>query len=367
MLMAGTLIAGCAIAGQAARPGARSAGLLPAPLAIDKVRVEPKTIDTQRPDVASLHYELSRDATVRIDLVDEEGAVVRRLEVGRQPAGLQQFRWDGRDAAGTLVSAGVYRYVIIGETPDGQSARHDPSAQTGGEELEPRDFTFDRQTGRFAWVMPRAGRARLRIGVEGFPHLRTLLDWQPLEAGRQEVVWDGLDASGFIRAIDHENLSVKLSAFALPDNTVIVRGLPRAQLPPGDSPHAAYPPLGRVDAAYVHARHPRAVCHEALMSLEFPQQTAIDSEGRPIVQGSVPVRVTLDPRDAAHLVNARFEVALYEDLTFLFEEEAGTNPFTFLWDTSRLTPGAHLLTINVLSYDDHYGTFTQPVIIQSQP
>ena len=63
------------------------------------------------------------------------------------------------------------------------------------------------------------------------------------------------------------------------------------------------------------------------------------------------------------IVNRRFEVVIYEDLTVLFEEEESTNPFTFLWDTSKLPPGEHLLTINLLSYDDHYGVATVPVAI----
>jgi hypothetical protein len=81
----------------------------------------------------------------------------------------------------------------------------------------------------------------------------------------------------------------------------------------------------------------------------------------------VPVRVTLEARDASSLVNERFEMALYEDLQFLFEEEESLNPFTFLWDTTHLTPGAHLLTVNVLGYEDHYGVATQPVIIEGAP
>jgi hypothetical protein len=84
-----------------------------------------------------------------------------------------------------------------------------------------------------------------------------------------------------------------------------------------------------------------------------------------VVSGVVPVRVTVDAADAPHLINSRFEVALFEDTTFLAEEEEGTTPFTYLWDTTRLRPGEHLLTANILSYDDHYGVATVRVMVES--
>jgi hypothetical protein len=211
--------------------------------------------------------------------------------------------------------------------------------------------------------MPKAGRARLRVGLQGFPHLRTLLDWEPLEAGPQSVVWDGRDASGFVQLTDHPNLTVKLALFALADHTIIVQGAPDRDAGRPQGP-AEYPPERAPAPAYLHAQHPRPACREARLAVEFPEGTRRDEQGRPVLNGTVPVRVVLDPRDAPHLVNHRFEVALYEDLTFLFEEEESANPFTFLWDTSQLPAGVHLLTVNVLSYDDHYGVVTQPVMIE---
>ena len=363
-LMSALMLAGCATA-VGVTPHLPQ-GTVPVPsLAIARVSVDPKTIDVRQQAVATIRYHLTHLAAVAIDVVDEKGRVVRQLDAGQPSAGMQQISWDGRTNDGLVVPDGVYRYIIHAHDRAGRHPVYDPSGDTGGEELQPRDFTFDQRTGRMQWVMPRAGRARLRVGIQGFPHLRTLLDWEPLEAGEQAIVWDGRDASGFIQAIAHPNLSVKLSAFALPDNTVIVRGESASgvALSLGS---ATYPPEQKSSVAYLHARHPRAVCHETRLSIEFPAGTRTDDRGRPLLTGTVPVRVIVDPRDASHLVNSRFEVALYEDLTFLFEEEESVNPFTFLWDTTRLTSGEHLLTVNVLSYDDHYGVVTQPVVIEER-
>jgi len=176
-------------------------------------------------------------------------------------------------------------------------------------------------------------------------------------------VWDGWDASKLVRLIEHPQASIILQAFAMPDNTIIVR----APSVPADTSRAderRYPPLDHPDASYVHARHPRAICHDVAFRVEFPEATRRTPAGEPILSGQVPVRVTIDGRDEQHLVNQRFEVMLYEDLLALFEEEEAVNPSTFVWDTSRLPPGRHLFTVNILSYDDHYGVVTQPVMIE---
>ncbi len=358
-IMAALTLAGCA---SSAHSISSSRSVATRSGTISGVGVEPKTLERRKPGEVTIRYELSEPSEVVVDLVDDAGRVAQTLKAGRQPAGRRAVTWDGRAADGTPVPSGVYRYVIHAKDRQGREAVYDPSSITGGEELQPKSFTFDRGTGTLRWSMPKAGRARLRFAVQGFPHLRTLLDWEPLEAGPQEVVWDGLDASGLVRAIEHPNLAVKLNAFALPDNTIIIRGgSPAASR---QQRRAAYPPEHRPTAAYLHARHPREVCHEAALSIEFPPGTAYDDHGRPRLTGTVPVRIVLNPSEAASLVDQRFEVALFEDLTQLFEEEEGVNPFTFLWETGRLAPGEHVLTVNILSYDDHYGLLTRPVMIE---
>ncbi len=333
----------------------------PGPLAIADVGVEPKTFETKPGAVVVIRYRLTQPASVRIDFVDDAGRAFRRWESGPQPAGSHDARWNGQAADGSVVPPGVYRYIIHATGPTGETATYDPSTTSGGEELEARSFTFDAPSRTLRWLMPRAGRARVRLGLQGYPHLRTLIDWTPMEAGPHELTWDGLAASGLIQLAQHPQLSIKLHAFSLPDNTIIVRSDGHL---PDPAPAASYPPIWRSDAPYLHARHPTADCHETRLRVEFPQSLGTDAQGRTRVSGSTSVRVTVDEHDARALTNARFEVAVYEDLTFLFEEEEGVNPWTFVWDATRLPPGAHTLTVNTMSYDDHYGVLTVPVVVE---
>jgi hypothetical protein len=62
-----------------------------------------------------LPYKLPFDAEVQITIYDIKGTLVRRLDLGHQPAGdyLNQSKaayWDGRSDTGELVSSGIYFY-----------------------------------------------------------------------------------------------------------------------------------------------------------------------------------------------------------------------------------------------------------------
>lgn len=77
-------------------------------------RVEPNPFNPQ----TEISFVLDREASVRIDLFDLRGRLVRRLFEGRLPAGPQAVKWDGHDDSRTNVASGPYlvRTVVDGET-----------------------------------------------------------------------------------------------------------------------------------------------------------------------------------------------------------------------------------------------------------
>ena len=62
-------------------------------------------------------YQLARDAAVTLAIYDTKGTLVRRLEMGYQPAGFYTERgkaayWDGRNNSGETVASGIYFYQL---------------------------------------------------------------------------------------------------------------------------------------------------------------------------------------------------------------------------------------------------------------
>ena len=216
-------------------------------------------------------------------------------------------------------------------------------------------FTLDKATGRVSYILPNAARVRLRAGLNSGALLKTVYDWEAQEAGRHEMTWDGLDDSGLLQLLKHPNLNLNLNAFSLPDNAILLKGAARTYAPPD----AAWQPAK--EGRHLHAVHPRLTCHEPRFHVTFPESSAKDARGVVQLKGKVPVHVALEPQDAAELIRRRFEVIVYVDTVFLFEEEQAVTPATFSVDTSTWTSGDHLLTVNIMSYDDHVGTQTMKV------
>jgi len=64
---------------------------------------------------AEIRFDLARSAPVALSIHDVAGRLVRELVVGRFEAGSHRVSWDGRDASGQPVAAGVYLYRIDAE------------------------------------------------------------------------------------------------------------------------------------------------------------------------------------------------------------------------------------------------------------
>lgn len=52
-------------------------------------------------------------SNVQIEIADARGVLVQRFDLGQQPPGMTNFRWDGRDSAGALMPGGQYRVTAL--------------------------------------------------------------------------------------------------------------------------------------------------------------------------------------------------------------------------------------------------------------
>ena len=92
-------------------PLAPSAPLIPAETALLSNYPNPFNPETWIP------YQLAKSADVTLTIYDVRGIVVRRLALGHRPPGFYRSRgraarWDGRNALGERVAAGLYFYTL---------------------------------------------------------------------------------------------------------------------------------------------------------------------------------------------------------------------------------------------------------------
>lgn len=59
----------------------------------------------------SLAADVPASGDVVVDVTDASGQVVRRMDLGAQPAGLARFQWDGIDSSGARAAAGSYSFT----------------------------------------------------------------------------------------------------------------------------------------------------------------------------------------------------------------------------------------------------------------
>lgn len=71
---------------------------------------------------ASISYALEKNAaTVRINMLDQQGQVIRTLDYRDRPAGQNLSEWDGKNQNGTFMPAGIYRYMLSATDSQGAS------------------------------------------------------------------------------------------------------------------------------------------------------------------------------------------------------------------------------------------------------
>jgi len=68
-------------------------------------------------------YSLSAAAQVQAVVLNLAGRTIAEIPAGRQDEGVQTLHWNGRNAAGSLVPAGVYLVRIEARSEEGAAAQ----------------------------------------------------------------------------------------------------------------------------------------------------------------------------------------------------------------------------------------------------
>lgn len=317
---------------------------------------------------------LDQPAGVEINLLTSDGDLVRVLKSDSiLPAGTHPLVWDGKDEAGRVVPDEAYIPLIKVKTPDGESVL-DPRPHSGGEVIEDLkvEITPERD---IAYTLPASARVLVRVGIKGGPMLRSLATWQPHSPGKNIQRWDGRDASAVMDLRMEKDLTILVTAFRLPENVIITSGnnalsyrdyrtqnnWANPQLSPDQMA------LNRGDTRLSrHYYTPRALDADPRITLSLPADLIRNDAGLPVISlgKSIPVIAAITDSDRWLMNESLYEVAFFVDNRFVSEEEQGYLPLTWLWTPNDLSPGQHLLTVNVSGFSGKVGVASLLFIVQ---
>lgn len=334
-------------------------------LVIAQVRVDRNAIDPAKKETAAIRFMLNETADVTLSIFDGRDRQVFTNTAEDLAPGEHSLAWPGTDSRGEPVPPEAYSYTLRAKNAGGEVV-YDLTDVTAGEPLTAKDVRWDAKAKAVTYYLDKPARVNLRLGLQDGPYLRTLVDWVPRTAGAHAEAWDGADASGVLQLQDHPLLSPVVKATSLPANTLFVGPLPdrvRFVAEAGQAPQRARTvPMPR-KRLFDRARQPLETRGDITASLTLAGDYRKDSQGRWIVSGQVPLVINVSDGERQRVLQRRFESVFYIDGTYAHENELGYLPLTWVWDTSRINPGEHFVTLNVRGYEGNFGAATLKVIV----
>jgi hypothetical protein len=310
------------------------------------------TVRTTQPGQLSLH------------ILSPDGDLVRTLGSPQtKPPGQYILSWDGTDLQGKPIPDEAYCARAILKT---KTAQHTdaPCEKSGGEVLEGLNPS-SAPSGDISYTLEKPARVMVRVGVKNGAMMRSLSVWRPRPAGRNLQRWSGFDEGGQID-LRTNRLALLVTAFALPNFSVITTGQTaldyRTWRKAKGWSEAPDTPITNNQLERSGKRIARQH-HMARFKDSEPRiaLTLTGTDGQPAgntITDQVRISVDLYPEDRWLMQEQLYEVGFFVDGDFVSEEENGYVPIGWIWNTSSLKPGKHLLTVNLTGFTGRVGTQT---------
>lgn len=107
------------------------------------VRAAGETIQLKDGKASTIYYKVPTDAeTVLANVLDEDGHVVRTVDLGGKNAGDYEFVWDGMDTDGNTLDDGVYTVTIMTQDANGNAGVASTEIQGKVTGVEKADGTY---------------------------------------------------------------------------------------------------------------------------------------------------------------------------------------------------------------------------------
>ena len=344
-----------------------------APFKISNVSISRKSFNPGKGEAVTISWHISQPSRALIQIFDPDKRLVRELipEDTGNP-GLCEVTWDGKDPDGNIVPDEAYFFTIEANDYKGELTHYDPITFSGGENLGfPLEFDSSKQI--IIYELAQNSRILVRTGITHGPLLKTIVHWKPRLAGINEDFWDGKDVSGVINVADQKGFTMMSDAVTLPENSILTTG---------NKEYTYFEYKHEISSDRpIKEERPRIVADKTQPDLPFnrparqgdapkfyiklPENLQITEQGHPIVTGKLPIKIYLDEKVKKSATERRYEIICYVDFQFITEQEEGYSPSTWLWDTSNMPNGEHVLTVNVATLTGQVASASIKVIVQN--
>lgn len=356
---------------------AKAAPAVQQPPEISRVLIDTGSFNPTAGQTVNIGYHLAAPADVTLKIYGPNQELVRvLLDNAERSEGHHREEWDGKDDAHEVVPNEAYFFVI--EAMGGGAKRvYDPLTFSGGELVNPQSFEVRADEGIISYILPKASRVRIRAGVEKGPMLNTIVNWQPRVRGLCTEVWHGKDRQGVREFSRRPEAMVAEMSYALPENSIITIGnrdtvyrddyLMRGHEKPRKPKTEREPVVPGLLCK--HWGSPVHLSRDPEIEVSFPELDGMESTSQPLVVSlsgdSAIVRVNVsDEAELRFLDEQRYEMVLFVEDVRVIEAEQSHIPFNWNWNLTPLAPGRHYLTINLVTVNDHAGTYTIEVDIE---
>jgi hypothetical protein len=326
---------------------------------LNSVQITPLQIDVSKAESVQIKWHQTEHGRTDVYICNLNGGIVRTL---RQRAaakrGSQEVFWDGRDDTGQMCPDGVYLPIIRVRTRHQGSDLFNPTASAWGLRLADADISYDPATQKVTYHLSQPALCQIRAGKQnGGPCYKTLTHWEPKAAGEYQVAWDGRDAGGVMAVWQSKDFALMLDAFSVPAEAILLIGseAPTRGLIRTEKRFPIKPPHG--GQIFLHAMHRREHCKDMTIKAAW-------AAAGPIKAGLATLLVSAGSDvDFQMLRREQFEIYLFVDGQLLFEGPQMQLPASLNIDTTALTNGTHIITVNLRTSEDHLGAFSLKFMI----
>ena len=306
---------------------------------------------------------LDKQADVKLKLYSVDGQLTKTIDSDKQlDKGSHHIVWDGKDDDGLLVPDEAW-VPVISALADAETLEIDPRTNSGGETIQKVLIEYNDHHSH-SYQLPAAARVSIRAGIHGGPLLNVLSDWEPHTAGRNIVYWDGFDKNKIINLRKNDKQKLVATAFKLPEYSIITTG--NLDMDYGqyfNKKNWQHKPVNMADIQLQRNKQP--VSHQYYMPYHMNKSPDVQVEllgnfqqsddGIPQIDGFVDIRVSMDEASQQAMQGSRYEIGFFINNSFISEEEQGYVPLIWRWKPNNLSPGKHVLTVNVSSFRGQVG------------